>query len=149
MWIFLNDSFFSVVEDVLNPLQFSVRARHAGDIEKVFFVKTEDVIVSTHTDYRFRVFLPKTRVIRTLAEEMSEIRYTNFKDSIAREDKSRHDAYVRVWMAMDDWQSDEYPNPVKDDWFKTYKYNDIDSITLPRQKYKNNTPKMRRSSKFR
>lgn len=124
MWIFLNDAFFSIVEDKQNPLRFSVRARHKGDLEKVFLISPNAVHTTPLNDYRFRAFLSKDIVIKRLAGEMEQINYTNFKDSIAPEDKSRYSAYTRVWNAMFDWQERNYPARRQDRWWKNYKYQD-------------------------
>lgn len=106
MWIFLNNAFFSIVEDSMNPDRFVVRARHAGDIEKIFNVS--QVKTTPSNDYRFRVHLPKDKVISVLTAEMAKINYTNFKDSIHKNDHSRKSAYNKVWTAMYNWQMDNY-----------------------------------------
>ncbi len=126
MWIFLNDAFFSIVEDHKNPLRFAVRARHKGDLEKVFLVSPKAVLETPQNDYRFRVFLPKDIVIKRLTREMEMINYGNFKDSMDPNDKARKAAYNRVWCAMYDWQDREYPPEEDDQWWKYYKYRNAD-----------------------
>jgi hypothetical protein len=122
MWIFMNDGFFSIVEDKKNPHRFSIRARKKGDLERVFLVKPAAVLETTESDYRFRIFLPKDIVAKRMAEEIESINYTNFKDSIPKEDKDRYSIYAKVWHVMFDWQDRLYPPKAKDQWWKNYKY---------------------------
>lgn len=122
----MNDGFFSIVEDSKNPLRFSVRARKRGDIERVFFMKSKDVLETTESDYRFRVFLPKDVVVKRMADEIGNIDYTNFKDSIPSTDKDRYGIYSKVWHVMFDWQDRLYPPKNEDKWWKKYKYNKND-----------------------
>lgn len=52
MWIFLNDSFLSIVQKPGDRDHITVRARLRGDIEAVF--PDAAVIEGAGTDYRFR-----------------------------------------------------------------------------------------------
>jgi hypothetical protein len=97
MWIMTNNSFVSAVQDRHNPEQLCVRARIKGDLESLFGDNTE--VSETHdSDYRFRTFLPKTVVAETIAKNVQDIEYDNFKNSV--DDNDRHDAYIDVWTAM-------------------------------------------------
>lgn len=104
MWIFLSDTFLSIVDkgdDTGKTLL--VRARVAGDIERVF--PDAEVIEGAGTDYRFRARIDRSAVAARLAEAASTIDYSNFKASV--KDRPRHDAYMRVWDAMYGLQSDK------------------------------------------
>src|SRR4051812_40829442 len=99
MWLSLSDSFLSIVAlkgPAADPAQLLVRARVAGDIERLF-----PTTVVTHTpnhDYAYRSTLPRTVVANALAAAVEAINYTNFKNSVA--DQARHDAYLVCWEAM-------------------------------------------------
>lgn len=98
MWLMLSNSFLSIVDKVEppDPSQLLVRARVAGDIERVF----PDAVV-THTpraDYAYRATLPRAAIAVALADAIGRITYSNFKDSVA--DQQRHDAYLECWNAM-------------------------------------------------
>ena len=79
MWIALNNSFLSIVENRKNSSELLVRARVKGDIEKVF------PEAETFED------------LKAVAYQVSEINYDNFKNSISKDEYQRHDAYLKVW----------------------------------------------------
>src|SRR3984885_14298206 len=96
MWIMTNNSYLSIVSKDCGPAELLVRARRAGDIEKVF--PNAKVTRQTDTDYLYRAILPRDVVKQALAAMIDLINYPNFKDSV--EDRSLHAAYVSVWCAM-------------------------------------------------
>ncbi len=98
MWIFLNDPFLSVVADKADPTgeRLLVRARRAGDIERVF--PDAEVFQVTVSDYSFRAWVARQRVADALAARVTSIDYPNFKGSIA--DHELHDAAMDVWGVM-------------------------------------------------
>ena len=96
MWIMTNNSYLSIVSKDCGPAELLVRARRAGDIEKVF--PDAKVIRHTNSDYLYRAVLPRDVVKQALAAMIDDIDYPNFKDSV--EDRSLHAAYVGVWCAM-------------------------------------------------
>ena len=96
MWIMTNDSYLSVVSKDCGPAELLVRARRAGDIEKVF--PEAKVTRNTNSDYLYRAVLPRDVVKQALAAMIDHIDYPNFKDSV--EDRSLHAAYVGVWCAI-------------------------------------------------
>jgi hypothetical protein len=96
MWIMTNNSYLSIVSEDCSDNDLLVRARRAGDIEKVF--PDAKVIRNTKTDYLYRAVLSRDVVKQAVAAMIDDIDYPNFKDSV--EDSSLHAAYVRVWCAM-------------------------------------------------
>jgi len=100
MWIYLNDAFLSIVAHRDDPGILLVRARRQGDIERAF--PAAAVKVTGAADYRFRAELPRQDVADALAAAVAGIGYPNFKASVAERD--RHQAYLRCWAAMSDWQ---------------------------------------------
>lgn len=117
MWVLLNDAMFSIVESQTDPKTLAVRARFKGDLEKVFGVAKKKVIVDGGTDYKYRVFLPRERVAATIAGEVREINYTNFKDSVGETWLAK--LYSRVWSLFYNEQEDR--NPLKHSWYKNYR----------------------------
>lgn len=99
MWLFLNDSFLSIVAD-RNSDKLLVRARLPGDIERAF--PGSEVVEGAGTDYRFRTWLAREVVADRLTQEAMSLAYTNFKSSVTQKD--RHIAYMKVWSIMSDWQ---------------------------------------------
>lgn len=96
MWIFLNDSFLSIVSHRDQPDMLLVRARHPGDIEAVFY--GAQVTHTPGNDYHYRVVLPRSEVGRVLAARVEGIDYGNFKNSVR--DDERHTFYFRAYNAM-------------------------------------------------
>lgn len=112
MWVFLNNSFVSIVEpNEVRPrgalcATLLVRARLKGDIERAFGADVK-VQLTRDADYRFRALLPRTRVAFALAGMVGSIDYCNFKSSIAAKDKARSLAYMRVWTEMERLQQEQ------------------------------------------
>lgn len=96
MWVCFNDSFLSIVDKSSVAGCLMVRARRAGDIEKVF--PGAEVRSSRGTDYLFRADILRGEVAARVAERLMEIDYPNFKGST--KDKPLHDAYMGVWSAV-------------------------------------------------
>lgn len=101
MWVILDNSFLSIVDKVGDPNNLMVRARAAGDIERVF--PEAEVIETPFADYRFRTTLPRNEIADAIALRIMDIDYPNFKNSVNEDD--RHDAYMQVWTAMHKFQS--------------------------------------------
>jgi len=93
MWICLNNAFLSIVKKECGPNELLVRARRAGDIERVF--PEAKVVKSPGTDYLFRAVLPSARVGDALAALAEGVDYPNFKGSV-RDDRL-HSAYNAFW----------------------------------------------------
>lgn len=96
MWVALNDAFLSVVDKAKDKSFLVVRARKQGDIEAVF--PDAKVQVGGGTDYKYRATIPRARVAQAIADRITNISYSNFKNSV--KDRARHDAYMKVWVAM-------------------------------------------------
>lgn len=96
MWIFQSDTFQSIVADPQQPDMLKVRARFAGDIERLF--PGVEVIEGAGTDYPYRTWVGRDRVASTLAEAARNIGATNSKASVR--EGWWHDAYVEVWEKM-------------------------------------------------
>jgi hypothetical protein len=96
MWIFINDAFFSIVQDESNHSNLLVRSRFSGDITNVF--PDAKVLRTPHRDYLYRTTMPRKTVEDAIASEIARINYPNFKDSV--EDKPRAIIYSKVWDVM-------------------------------------------------
>ena len=102
MWVCLRDSFLSIVKKDCKDDELLVRARRAGDIERVFG-KRAKVTRSTDSDYLYRAVISKTLVLDALIAEIDGIDYENFKNEVL--DHELHLAYIRVWNVMAMMQS--------------------------------------------
>ena len=98
MWVFLNNSFLSIVENRNNKEELLVRSRIKGDIEKVF--PDSDVFEMESSDYKYRSFIKKTDVSSKLKNIVEDINYDNFKNSISYDQSERHNSYLNVWAEL-------------------------------------------------
>jgi hypothetical protein len=102
MWIFLSDSFLSIVDKGnKSGRTLLVRGRRKGDIERVF--PQAEVIEGGGTDYQYRARIDREEVALRIADAVRSIDFQNFKSSV--HEPGRHDAYVRVWDAMYRYQN--------------------------------------------
>lgn len=102
MWIFLSDSFLSIVDNGDDTGKtLLVRARAKGDIERVF--PDAQVSEGGGTDYRYRARIERDAVANKLATQIRDIGYSNFKSSV--KEQKRHDAYMGVWQVMYRYQA--------------------------------------------
>ena len=93
MWIFLPNSMLSIVQKPGDAKagKLTVRARVAGDIERVF--PGAMVIEGGGTDYRFRATVPRDQVAQAMFDQVMALDYSNFKSAV--KDRERHEAYLR------------------------------------------------------
>ena len=98
MWIVLNKTFISIVENRHNKNELLVRSRVKGDIEKIF--PDAEVIENNDADYLFRAFLPRSQVSEAIKKEVDMIDYGNFKDSVPKSDIKRLNSYMNVWSNL-------------------------------------------------
>jgi len=97
MWIMLKDAFISVVDKDCLPTELLVRARRAGDLERLFGKRVK-ITRSTDTDYLYRVIVKRRRLIELMTTEILNVGYRNFKSAV--KDDELHSAYLNVWEAM-------------------------------------------------
>ena len=107
MWLFSKNSFLSIVKDKEKKDSLLVRARFNQDINKLF--PRAKVTVGGGTDYLYRASIPRKEVVKKMMEQVSNIEYTNFKNS---NDHTRHAHLLDVWEVMIDAQ-DEQANVVR------------------------------------
>jgi len=99
MWICLNRAFLSIVTPAANQpdsKMLLVRARRKGDIESVF--PGAKVERTPSRDYLFRALIAREEVARALSDEVFNIDYNNFKNSVRS--RPLHDAFSRIWSIM-------------------------------------------------
>ena len=105
MWIVLNNSFLSIVKNRNNETELLVRARVRGDIEKVF--SDAEVFEDITADYKYRSYIRRETVASAVSQEITKIKYDNFKSSVPKDDTKRSDAYMNVWSALNRMQQYE------------------------------------------
>ncbi len=103
MWIFLNNSFLSIVENRNNKEELLVRSRIKGDIDKIF--SDSNVFELENSDYKYRSYIKKSEVSEKIKDIIQNINYDNFKNSISKNEDKRHSSYINVWNEMRKLQS--------------------------------------------
>ena len=103
MWVFLNNSFLSIVENRNNKEELLVRSRVRGDIDKIF--PDSNIFEMENSDYKYRSYLKKIEVSEKIREIVTNINYDNFKNSISKSEDQRHSSYLNVWNEMRKLQS--------------------------------------------
>lgn len=104
MWIVMNDSFISIVEDRNDESKVVVRARVREDLLNTFPDKLDHLIETSDSDYRFRMFLDRDYVSDRMMNKIQDIDYYNFKSSIPSTERWRYKAYEKIWAVMFDIQ---------------------------------------------
>lgn len=117
MWIFLYDSFFSVVQNDNNSEQLLVRARFEGDIQRVFGENLE-VYETPDSDYRFRAVVLRDDFKAVMNQEIDNINYRNFKNTIPNTMHEKKSAFSQVWSVLYNAQCKFYGQP---NWWLNYR----------------------------
>ena len=113
MWLYLRTGFYSVVHKApCKKDELLVRARAREDIDSLRKLLKDrykyegEVIDSPNADYAYRMVVPREAFALFILNAAIEVRYDNFKNTIRSKDYKRHDAYMRCWEAMYEWQRD-------------------------------------------
>lgn len=122
MWVFLNDAMVSAVAHRTRPGHLMVRARIAGDLERLFPRAT--VTRTPDADYAYRCTVTRAYFAMVLSQRAEAIDYPNFKGSLAaaKGDQrpstymARSQAYHRTWDAMMDAQQELEPDTGRGAW---------------------------------
>ena len=102
MWIFTTHGFISIVQHKDTADQFQIKSRVPEPLESLW--PEYEIQVLDWADYMFRINVPKSEVIAVLLNEITEsLDYTSFKHE-CENDQSYHDALVRVWTVMYNYQ---------------------------------------------
>lgn len=116
MWIAMNDSFVSIVEDRNNSNGVAVRARVKEDLENLFPGYENNIVETEDSDYRFRLFLGKQFVADVIRNRVVGVNYDNFKNSV--KEPWRKKAYMDIWAVMFKVQASFYGAK---NWWENYR----------------------------
>lgn len=111
MWLQTRVGFFSIVEKPGNHAeeQLTIRARVGADLTALrerYLPELGEVQISHSNDYRYRALAPRAAVAQALARAALDIDYSNFKDTIAREQgANRAHLYGKVWSVLHSLQT--------------------------------------------
>ena len=82
--------------DDINILRVRLQADYGFDAK---------IIDKPDADSAYRMFVTKKIIAKYMAQAVMDIDYSNFKATIPRKDRLRHDAYFECWEAMWRWQA--------------------------------------------
>ena len=108
MWLVTKIGFFNIIqypEDIEKNL-LTVKARSRKDLENFlvklnsFSLKTGFIEESEQADYRFRIKIPKSLVMETIAILVEEIDYRLTKPAISEDFPDRSGIYFNVWDTL-------------------------------------------------
>jgi hypothetical protein len=101
MWVFTSTGFVSAVRKTDRPDGYTVRSRDRLSLEPLAKATGVKVITSPFGDYPYRVLVEPSLFIEWVADQASQIEYSNFKNQVA---KTRGYEYTHalhdVWSAM-------------------------------------------------
>lgn len=107
MWVFIRDSYLSIVQDDAESRLLQIRARIRGDIERVF--PEADVAEDEAADYRFCAAVHRDRVAHAIALQIAHIDYASLVEATPDHEDDRREAYTSVWARMAEEQTRLYP----------------------------------------
>lgn len=122
MWVFLNDAMVSAVAHRTKPGHLMVRARIAGDLERLF--PRAKVTRTPDADYAYRCTVTRRLFAMAVSARAESIDYPNFKGSLVGATGSqapstvsnRSRAYHDTWDAMMDAQQRAEPDTGRGAW---------------------------------
>jgi hypothetical protein len=98
MWLCLNNSFVSIVEDNVDTDYVWVRGRRYADVEN-FVGREYEIVELPRRDYRYRARITKMKLSEILASCAFRIDYDNFKNSVPVSDNDLYFFYNEIWSA--------------------------------------------------
>ena len=93
MWIYFADANVSISQHKDAPGSLMVRARDRESLERLFPGAT--LIETPEADYRWRVTLPRARVVAAVVERLQRLDYTDDVKNLV--DHTRRDLYRDLW----------------------------------------------------
>lgn len=95
MWIYMNNSFLSIVES--DELHLTVCAHRQEDIGRIF--PDIEICETPERDYRYRAVLQRRYAAIAIAQHIMRIGYCNLKDSVKEDDRLEIYSAVRGWTS--------------------------------------------------
>ena len=101
MWVFTETGFVSVVRKNDRPDLYTVRSRDRQSLEPLAAMAKVEIVASPLGDYPYRAFVEPAVFTEWLADQASQIEYSNFKSRVSQTRGLDYtDALHDVWVAM-------------------------------------------------
>jgi hypothetical protein len=105
MWTFTPDGYYSVVQKPQDRKNgtLTIRTRNRQDMDALIadYLPDAKPYKVKHSDYEWRIRVPKRDWADAVAQMAMNVDYSNFKDEVTkRQGWKRHDVYLRVWQAL-------------------------------------------------
>jgi hypothetical protein len=101
MWVFTETGFVSAVRKSDRPDVYTVRSRDRQSLEPLATNAAVGIVAQGGSDYPYRVFVEPAVFTEWLADQASQIEYSNFKSRVSQTRGLDYtDALHDVWVAM-------------------------------------------------
>jgi hypothetical protein len=101
MWVFTETGFVSVVRKNDRPDLYTVRSRDRQSLEPLAAMAKVEIVASPLGDYPYRAYVEPAVFTEWLADQASQIEYSNFKSRVSQTRGLDYtDALHDVWVAM-------------------------------------------------
>ena len=100
MWLFTETGFVSAVRHYDNPGVLIVRARDEMSLASLAEAAESSISNTPDHDYPFRTFVDKDLFAEWVLEQVSNLKYTNYKAHMGSERPEFGDALHDAWVAM-------------------------------------------------
>ncbi len=101
MWVFSETGFVSAVRKSDRPDVYTARSRDRKSLEALATKAAVETVASPLGDYPYRVFVEPAVFTEWLADQASQIEYSNFKSRVSQTRGLDYtDALHDVWVAM-------------------------------------------------
>lgn len=105
MWLFCKSGFYSAVQHYDNADVIHIRARFAGDLERLCEKHGLLPVVAetSGNDYPYRMDFSRADWCKIVAKEAEDIDYCNFKNEV-HDSTPRDHAYMNCWASLRKFQ---------------------------------------------
>ena len=101
MWVFTETGFVSAVRKSDRPDLYTVRSRDRQSLEPLAAMAKVEIVASPLGDYPYRAFVEPAVFTEWLADQASQIEYSNYKSRVSQTRGLDYtDALHDVWVAM-------------------------------------------------
>jgi len=112
MWIFTKHGYYSIVHDkYCKENEVMIRSRCKDDLIKFMDAVsiTGKIIEIGHADYAYRLPVKRDILSNYLSNyALKDLTYPNFKNTIPKDERARHDAYFKCWSALHQFQNSDF-----------------------------------------
>jgi hypothetical protein len=102
MWLLIPEGFYSIVQKQ-GERELCVRARVGADLDRLretYLPALSETVETSGSDYRYRAWISRDGLAEGMAQIVRNLDYANFKNEVARHDRSRAHVYGDAWGVL-------------------------------------------------